>query len=53
MTIGVLVRANESSRFDANRGRGRVGRIGLMGMSYGGYAGLMAIARPETPFACL
>lgn len=27
-------------------------RIGLMGMSYGGYAGLMALSRPETPFAC-
>src|SRR6185295_3483855 len=34
------------------RGLAQPERIGLMGMSFGGYAGLMAIARPETPFAC-
>jgi dipeptidyl aminopeptidase/acylaminoacyl peptidase len=34
------------------RGLAEPGRIGLMGMSYGGYAGLMAVARPQTPFAC-
>jgi dipeptidyl aminopeptidase/acylaminoacyl peptidase len=34
------------------RGLAQSEKIGLMGMSFGGYAGLMAIARPETPFAC-
>ena len=42
----------DAAHWAISEGLADPGRIGLIGMSYGGYAGLMALSRPKTPFAC-